>query len=70
MFFKLLILSVILVALIMLALGIKMLFNPKAEFSGHACAFDSGEKEIDIGCVKCQLKDIVDCPEKDNRTEN
>ena len=47
-----------------------MLFNPKAEFSGHACAFDSGEKEIDIGCVKCQLKDIVDCPEKDNRTEN
>jgi len=35
MFIKSLIISVILVAIVMLALGVKLLFNPKAEFSGH-----------------------------------
>ena len=64
MFLKLIILSVILVALIMLALGIKMLFDPKAEFTVHSCALDDGNTDKDGACYKCQLKELSDCPEK------
>lgn len=38
MFLKILIVSVILVAFTMLALGVKLLFNKEATFSEHACA--------------------------------
>ena len=64
MFIKLLIISIILVAIIMLALGVKLLFNPKAEFSGHTCAFEFQEGlDKNNACSKCQLKDLADCPE-------
>jgi hypothetical protein len=43
MFIKLLIISIILVAIIVLAFGVKLLFNPKAGFSGHACVFEFQE---------------------------
>ena len=71
MFIKVLIISVILVAIVMLALGVKLLFNPKAEFSGHTCAFDFQEGlDENNACSKCQLKDLADCPEnKDNRVK-
>lgn len=70
MFFKLLIISVVLVAIIMLALGIKLLFDPKAEFSAHSCALEDGSLDKDSACSKCQLKDLANCPENSNNQIN
>ncbi|WP_147372187.1 hypothetical protein [Mariniphaga sediminis] len=63
MFFKLLIISVILVAIVMLALGIKLLFNKNAQFTAHSCAIEDGSPDREGTCSKCELTDIVDCPE-------
>ena len=68
MFIKLLIISIILVAIVMLALGIKMWFDPDAEFTSHSCKLNDENANSDSGCFKCQLKDLADCPEKmDNK---
>jgi len=64
MFLKLFIISVILVAIIMLALGVKMLFDPKAEFLTHSCALEDGKRDDYGVCTKCQIKDLANCPEK------
>ena len=64
---KVIIISLILVAFIALALGIKMLFDPKAEFTVHSCALDNGDLDKDGACMKCQIKDLADCPEKDKK---
>ena len=64
MFLRLLIISVILVAIIMLALGVKLLFNPDAKFEAHSCALDGGDLNKEGACSKCQLRDLADCPEK------
>jgi hypothetical protein len=64
MFLNLLILSVILVAFVVLALGVKLWFDPDAEFTSHSCAFDSGKPDEDGACSICQIKDLADCPEK------
>ena len=67
MFFKLLILSVILVAFVILALGVKMWFDSKSEFPIHSCAFEDPDSlDKDGACSKCKLKDLANCPE--NRT--
>ena len=66
---KVIIISLILVAFIALALGIKMLFDPKAEFTVHSCALDSGDLDKDGACSMCQLKDLANCPEKPNEHE-
>lgn len=66
MFTKLLIASVILVAFVMLALGLKLWFDPNAEFSVHSCAFEDDNLDKDQACSKCQLKDLADCPENKN----
>lgn len=63
MFIKLLIISVILVAIIMLALGVKLWFNPNAEFTAHSCALDDGTADAEGTCFKCQIKDLANCPE-------
>ena len=64
MFIKVLIISVILVAFVVLALGVKLWFDPKAEFSSHSCALES-ENPDEVGvCSKCQLQDLANCPEK------
>lgn len=44
MIIKTLIVSVILVAIVMLALGIKMLFNKDAKFEVHSCSFINEEE--------------------------
>lgn len=54
----------------MLALGIKLLFDPKAEFTVHSCALDDGKTDGDGACYKCQLKDLADCPEKKDNSKN
>ena len=63
MFLKLLIFSVFLVAIIMLALGVKLWFDPNAEFTAHSCALDDGNFDQDGTCFKCQIKDLTNCPE-------
>lgn len=64
MFIKILIITIVLVAFVMLALGVKLWFDPNAEFSSHSCALDSGNIDEDGACSKCQLKDLADCPEE------
>lgn len=64
MFLKLLIVSVILVAFVMLALGVKLFFDKNAEFEMHSCS--TGDKKNDNGeldCSSCQLKEVADCSE-------
>ncbi|GAO30393.1 hypothetical protein [Geofilum rubicundum] len=70
MFLKVLIISVILLAIVLLALGVKLFFKPKAEFGGYACAFDfQNGLDENSGCLKCQLKDLANCPEDMNNKE-
>ncbi len=66
MLLKLFIISLILMAFIMLALGVKLLFDPNAEFSSHSCSIEDRDNDEYGACAKCQLKDLTDCPE--NRT--
>ncbi len=68
MFINTLIATIILFALIVIALGIKMWFNPDAEFTGHSCALGSGHADNDGACPKCQLTDLEECPEGDRAT--
>ncbi len=68
MFVKVLIITAILVGVVVLVLGIKLLIDPKAEFSSHSCALDSGELDENGACGKCQLRDLADCPDK-NKNE-
>ncbi len=60
-----LVISIILVTIIVLALGVKILFKKNGEFPAHSCAMEE-EKSLDKveDCSQCQLKDIVNCPEK------
>ena len=62
MFLKVIIISVILVALIMLTLGIKLLFDPHAEFSSHSCALEDGSLDKTGVCSNCRLSDTSNCP--------
>jgi hypothetical protein len=58
------IITIILVAIIMLALGVKLLFNKDAEFTAHSCALDDNKSQDgEPACAKCQIKDIADCSE-------
>jgi len=69
MLIKVFVITLILVAFVVLALGIKLWFDPKAEFSAHSCALDNGDLDEDGACSICQLKDLADCPEKTNEHE-
>lgn len=63
MYIKLLIISVILIAFVFLALGVKLLFDPDAEFTSHSCSFDSSNPDEDGVCSGCLVNDPVqkDC---------
>jgi hypothetical protein len=63
MFIKLLIISVVFVAIIMLALGIKLLFNKDAKFTYHSCQWNTKDDDQIGACPKCGLEDLSDCPE-------
>jgi hypothetical protein len=65
MFLKILILSVILVAFTMLALGVKLLFNKEATFTGHACSLENGKQNGIGGCAGCGIQEVTNCPEKE-----
>jgi hypothetical protein len=66
MFLKILILSVILVAFTILALGVKLLFNKDAAFTGHACSTEGGKQNEINGCAGCGIQDVTNCTEKNN----
>ena len=66
MFLKLMLLSVILVSLILLALGVKLLFDKNARFEVHSCALEGGKVDDSGTCSLCQMKDLADCPERKN----
>ena len=62
MIIKTLIVTVILVAIVMLALGIKMLFDKNAKFEVHSCGYDSDN--ADGNCYKCHTTDPENCTER------
>ena len=64
MFLKILIVSVVLVAFTMLALGIKMLFNKDASFTVHSCSLEDGKLNEASGCAGCGIQEVANCPEK------
>lgn len=65
MFLKLLIISVVLVALVMLGLGVKLLFDKNAKFTAHSCALDSESLNQDGICPKCAPGNYVDSHKKE-----
>lgn len=67
MFLKVLIISIVLVAFVMIALGVKLFFDPKAEFTAHSCALEDGSLDENGACAKCQIKDLANCPEKEKQ---
>ncbi|GET25819.1 hypothetical protein [Prolixibacter sp. NT017] len=66
MFVKTLVITIFLVAIVLLALGVKLMFSRDAEFTVHSCAFQDDEGATEDGsCSQCQLRDLTDCPEKE-----
>ncbi len=66
MIIRVVIISTVIVTFSMLALGIRLLLDPKAEFS-RTCALEDGEGEAIGKCAGCQLKDLTACAE-DNKS--
>lgn len=64
MFLRILILSVILVAFTILALGVKLFFNKEPSLSGDGCA--AGDRELNKvgGCAACDIQELAHCSEK------
>ncbi len=65
MYIKLFIISVILVAFFFVGMAIKLVFKPKEELPTTACSMDNDSLDKDAACAKCDLKEIIDCPEKE-----
>jgi hypothetical protein len=65
MILKTLIVTIILVTFVILALGIKMLFDRNAKFTVHSCSLENGEINNEGTCYQCQQRDpdSVHCPE-------
>lgn len=64
MFLKMFFLSLALTALIMITLGIKLLFDKKAEFTVHSCSTGTDGTNGTGSCHSCQLTDLANCSEK------
>ena len=60
MFLNLLILSVILVAFLIAALSVKLIFGEGSSFETMTCHSSKGKNEV-TGCAACDMKDIADC---------
>jgi len=63
MLLKIIIISVVIVAFFVLALGLKQWFNPKAKPIAHSCSFDSGETKENSDCASCEIKEQAHCTE-------
>lgn len=66
MFLKLLMVSVIIVAFTILALGVKLLFNRVVILTEHACSMEDGELNDNGDCSGCEIKELANCTEKHN----
>jgi len=64
MFFKLLILSLILVAFTILALGVKLLFHKVTSFTDHTCVMEDDELNKVGGCIGCEIKELANCSDE------
>ncbi|WP_340111668.1 hypothetical protein [Maribellus mangrovi] len=64
MYLHIFILTLILVAFTMLALGIKLLFDKEATFPHHSCALDDEKLNNVGGCLNCEIKEIANCAEE------
>lgn len=63
MYLHLFIVTLILVAFTMLALGVKLFFDKDAEFTGHSCALEDSELNKVGSCSGCQVKELTQCSE-------
>lgn len=62
MYLKVLLITIVLVALIMLALSVKLFLKGKAEFTEHACAAEDDDlNNVGGKCAACEIKGLVDC---------
>jgi cytochrome c553 len=67
MLLKLLLISVVLVALMVLAFGVKLLLEPGSELEAHSCALENGRLNEDGTCSACHVTKLIDCHEHINK---
>jgi hypothetical protein len=58
MIFKTIIIAIVLVTIIMLALGVKLLFDKNAKFTTHSCSAKDRLDAKDDGCLTCDLDEL------------
>ena len=58
---KLLLLSIILVAFVMLALSVKLFFDKDAELTRHSCGGENKDLNDAGGCAGCEIKELANC---------
>ena len=58
---KLLLLSIILVAFVMVALSVKLFFDKDAEFTTHSCGGENKDSNDADGCTSCEIKEVASC---------
>ncbi|MCL3782061.1 hypothetical protein EMN47_16865 [Prolixibacteraceae bacterium JC049] len=61
MFWKLLLISCVFIALFMVGIGIKRLFKKDAPLPTGSCSMSHGIKNEDEGCASCEFRDHPDC---------
>ena len=63
MYIKLIIIAIVLLAVVMLAFGIRLLLDRNATFKAPTCALENGNKDA-LSCDRCGLTDLSHCPVK------
>lgn len=63
---KLLIITIVLIALILLLLGLKLLIQPKRPYSLKSCGHQFNQNNKNDSCPTCGIKATEVCPEKDS----
>ncbi|HDO27985.1 MAG TPA: hypothetical protein ENH02_07695 [Bacteroidetes bacterium] len=56
--------AMILIAFLMAAMGLKLIFNKNAEVAGESCHLDETPAGDGTACTNCQVQEIVNCKEK------
>lgn len=63
---KLLIITIVLMALILLLLGLKLIIQPKKPYSLILCCHQFGQNNKNDTCPTCGIKATEACPEEDS----
>ena len=61
---KLLIVAILITTFLVAALGLKLLFDKNAEFTGASCHLQEDEETGKSACGSCKVKKIIQCDEK------